>query len=93
MSGNASNPAARSWLAPAARAIFIVAGCVAGALIFNYLLFRAAGLPFVWAGVVGAAFIAVPTIAAPLLAIGARRERELAGLRLKLNRASLGGPS
>lgn len=87
MSGNASNPATRSWLAPAARAIFTIAGCVAGALTFNYLLFRAAGLPFVWAGVVGAAFIAV-TIAAPLLAIGARRERELAGLRLKLNRVS-----
>ena len=87
MSGNTSNPATRSWLAPAARAIFTIAGCVAGALIFNYLLFRAAGLPFLWAGVVGAAVIAV-AIAAPLLAIGARRESELAGLRLKLNRVS-----
>jgi diguanylate cyclase len=84
VSGNTSNPATRNWLAPIARAFFTIAGSVAGALIFNYLLFRAVGLPFLWAGVVSAVVIAV-AIATPLLALGARRERELAGLRLKLN--------
>ena len=77
----------RSWLAPAARAIFTIAGCVAGSLIFNYLLFRAAGLPFLWAGVIGAAAIAL-VISAPLLVLIARRERELAGVKTMLNRVS-----
>ncbi len=87
MSGNTSKPATHSLLAPAARAIFITAGCIAGALIFNYLLFRATGLPFVWTGVVSAVVVAA-AIAAPLVALTALRERELAGLRLKLNRVS-----
>lgn len=87
MSGNASGPAIRSWLGPAARASLTIAGCVAGAMIFNYLLFRASGLPFVWTGVASAAVVAM-AIAAPLVALAEFRERELAGLRLKLNRVS-----
>jgi diguanylate cyclase (GGDEF)-like protein len=61
--------------------------CVAGALVVNYLLFRAAGLPFVWTGVVSAASIAA-AIATPVLAYGARRERELARLKLRLNQVA-----
>lgn len=81
------NPTTRGWIVPAVRLFVIVAGCVAGALVFNYLLFRAAGLPFVWTGVVSASIIAA-AIATPLLAYGARLESELAGLRLRLNQVS-----
>jgi diguanylate cyclase len=77
----------RNRLAPIVRASLAVAGCVAGALIFNYLLFRAAGLPFGWAGIVSPAAIAL-AIAAPLLAFVAHRERELAGLKAMLNQVS-----
>jgi len=77
----------RSWSVPPVRLFGTIVFCVAGALVFNYLLFRAAGLPFVWTGVVSAASIAA-AIATPLLAYGARRERELAGLKLRLNQAS-----
>lgn len=87
MPGNTSNLATRSRLAPPARSIFIIAGCVASALIFNYLLFRAAGLPFLWAGVVSAVVIAV-TVATPLLFYGVRRERELASVKSMLNQVS-----
>lgn len=87
MAGNTRNPAVQNWIAPVARAALAVVGCVAGALIFNYLLFRAAELPFLWAGVVSAAVIAA-AIAVPLLLLLARLERELAGLKLKLNRVS-----
>ena len=84
-SGN--NPAMRNWLAPSARISLTVAGCIAGALIFNYLLFRAAGLPFLWTGVISAAVIAL-AIAAPLLLLAARREHEFAGLKAMLNQVS-----
>lgn len=77
----------RSWSVPAVRLLVTIVCSVAVALVFNYLLFRAAGLPFVWTGVVSAAFIAV-AIATPLVVYGARRERELAGLKLRLNQAS-----
>lgn len=87
MSGNTSNPAMRSWLAPAARAIFTIAGCVVGALIFNYLLFRATGLPFLWVGVLSAIVLAV-AIATPLLVHAIHSERELAGLKSMLNQVS-----
>ena len=87
MAANATNPAVRNWMAPAARASLAVVGCIAAALIFNYLLFRAAGLPFLWTGVVSAAVIAL-VIAAPLLLLVAGRERELAGLKFKLNQVS-----
>ena len=87
MAGNTRNPVIRNWIAPVARAVLTVVGCTAGALIFNYLLFRATGLPFLWTGVASAAVIAA-AIAAPLLLLVARRERELAGLKLKLNRVS-----
>lgn len=87
MSGNTSNPATRSWLAPAVRAVFTIAGCVAGTLIFNYLLFRAAGLPFVWTGIVTAVVPAI-AIATPLLANGIRREREFTGMKSMLNQVS-----
>jgi diguanylate cyclase (GGDEF)-like protein len=87
VAGNTTNPAMHARQMPVVHAVLAIAGCVAGALIFNYLLFRAAGLPFLWTGVIGAAAVAV-AIATPLLAFGARRERELAGLRLKLNRVS-----
>lgn len=87
MPDTTSNPALRSWSVPAVRLLVTIACCVAGALAFNYLLFRAAGLPFVWTGVVSATFIAA-AIATPLLAHGAYRERELAGLKLRLNQAS-----
>jgi diguanylate cyclase len=82
-----SNPAMRSWFVPNTRLFVTAVGCVAGALIFNYLLFRAAGLPFVWTGVISAVFIAA-AIVTPLLAYGAHRERELVGLKLRLNQAS-----
>jgi diguanylate cyclase len=82
-----THPAMRDLLMPVARAILAIAGCVIGALIFNYLLFRAAGLPFLWAGVIGAAAIAL-VISAPLLALIARLEREFAGLKTMLNRVS-----
>jgi diguanylate cyclase (GGDEF)-like protein len=58
-----------------------------GALIVNFLLFQAAGLPFVWTGVVSAIVLAV-AIAAPLLAYGIRRERELSGMKSMLNQVS-----
>jgi diguanylate cyclase (GGDEF)-like protein len=77
----------RSWLAPAARVIFTIAGCVAAALIFNYLLFRAAGLPFLWVGALSAVVLAV-AIAAPLLVHAMHSERELAGLKSMLNQVS-----
>ena len=50
MAGNTTNSAIRNWMAPVVRASFTVVGCIAGALIFNYLLFRAANLPFLWTG-------------------------------------------
>lgn len=87
MPDTTSNPAARSWFVPAGRLFVIIVGCVAGALVFNYLLFRAAGLPYIWTGVVSAAFIAA-VIATPLLAYGVRRQHELAGLKLRLNQVS-----
>jgi diguanylate cyclase len=74
-------------LVRAARTSLTIAGCVAGALIFNYLLFRAAGLPFLWTGVISAAVVAL-AIAAPLLLVAARRDREFAGLKLMLNQVS-----
>ena len=73
--------------AQAVRISITVAGCIAGALIFNYLLFRAVGLPFLWTGVISAAVVAL-AISAPLLLIAARRDREFAGLKLMLNQAS-----
>jgi diguanylate cyclase (GGDEF)-like protein len=87
VAGNTTYPAIRNRLTPVARASLAVAGCVAGALIFNYLLFRAAGLPFVWAGIVGPAVIAL-AIATPLLASAAHREREFAGMKTMLNQVS-----
>lgn len=87
MAGNSTNPAMHGWLTPVARASLATAGCIAGALIFNYLLFRAAGLPFLWTGVVSASAIAL-AIAAPLFLIASRREREFAVLRQKLNQVS-----
>ncbi len=87
MPGNTTNPAMHNLLAQAARISLTVAGCIAGALIFNYLLFRAAGLPFLWTGVISAAVIAL-AIAAPLLLVAARRDREFAGLKLMLNQVS-----
>jgi diguanylate cyclase len=87
VAGNTTYSAMRNRLTPIVRASFAVAGCVAGALIFNYLLFRAAGLPFGWAGIVSPAVIAL-AIAVPLLAFVAHRERELAGLKAMLNQVS-----
>lgn len=81
------NSPTRIRFALAVRLLVTVAGCVAGALVFNYLLFRASGLPFVWTGVVSAIIIAA-AIATPLLAYSARRESELAGLKLRLNQVS-----
>ncbi|MBX3582647.1 MAG: GGDEF domain-containing protein [Rhizobiaceae bacterium] len=74
-------------LVPAVRLFVSIAGCVTGALVFNYLLFRAAGLPFVWTGVISASVIAA-AIAAPLLIYANRRESELAGLKSRLNQVS-----
>jgi diguanylate cyclase len=76
----------RNWLVPA-RISLAIAGCIAAALIFNYLLFRAAGLPFLWTGVISGAVIAV-AVAAPLLLIAASRQREFAGLKAMLNQVS-----
>ncbi|MEW9808521.1 GGDEF domain-containing protein [Mesorhizobium sp. ZMM04-5] len=87
MSGNAGNPTVQEWQRTAANAGLALIGCSGGALIFNYVLFRASGLPFLWTGVVSAAVISL-SIAAPLLIVAARRERVLSGLRQKLNRAS-----
>ena len=87
MSVTARTPARTGRLSPVLTAILTVAGCVAGALVFNYLLFRAVGLPFLWAGVISAVVLAV-AISAPLLVLSARRERELGGLKAKLNQVS-----
>jgi diguanylate cyclase len=87
VAGNTTNLAMRNRLAPALRVSLATAGCIAGAVIFNYLLFRAVGLPFLWTGVISAAFVAV-AIATPLLVFVAYREREFAGLKVTLNQVS-----
>jgi diguanylate cyclase (GGDEF)-like protein len=77
----------QDWRRTAVNTVLALAGCTGGALIFNFVLFRASGLPFLWTGVISAVVVAL-AIAAPLLAFAARRENVLAGLRHKLNRAS-----
>jgi diguanylate cyclase len=87
VSDKTTNPTMQSRRRTVAHAVLALAGCVGGALVFNFILFRAAGLPFLWTGVVSAVVVAL-AIATPLLVFAARREQVLAGLRLKLNRAS-----
>ena len=76
-----TKPAVRSWIASAALGVL---GCVAGALAFNFLLFRVSGNPFVWIGVVSATVVSL-AIAVPLFLSLAFYRRELARLKHKLN--------
>ena len=84
MAVTTTKSAVRSRIAPAALGIL---GCLAGALAFNFLLFRASGSPFVWIGLVSATVISL-AIAVPLFLSLAFNRRELARLKQKLNQVA-----